>query len=869
MMQGPSPTKDDLKIQIEAMAAQAERDARIQGEELQQLRTEANAALQAQSSQFQAAATQYKNQYEAKAEEMSQTIKKMAQVEIDQRKARTQMQFSGVLTDASSKLRAETAEIARLRSAVDQMEKDAERQIAEHRTTLMTEANQAMQDTRQAVTSEAQLALNQQELELRNAELHAQALEMEASSSFLNMEEIAETKWSHAEQDIYRLKSELAEQVEKERQQRIQQEELKKEVDKVKQLNARGAEQNQEVVRQNSLLTNTAKDEIQRLNEILVDTSTKHRTAEERVEQLIADNASEKAKADREIEQLQDHVCSLQANIDELQASILAANRPRTNAQHFDLQTPPRAKAVAGDNDAGGNPTQPKIWPEVPNLGTQFPVDANQPGVKAGGNPAQAPEPQNAEDNFAQAPPAAAAEPAKDEKIKYHESEEIKLDGMPNINKFREWRLLLKEAVGNACSKPDLAFQWIHEVEQAKCWEDLADPGLFHILDAKLSTALSKIVSGEFKRQVMLKKEQASQEGKMIKGRQILWLIYEQYKLNVIDGNHLNLTDLYAVQLHGDNVVAFLNDWDGCISQLVRLPPPEEMEHLFLRQLKRSRQLELTISLYEQDVSLRGEERSYERLRKMINTYLATKKLDNNRNKSEQGRGRDGGFSNPAQQGDCQQFLKSKGKCSRGKDCPYRHDWNKIERRGRSQGHNQDRGGRDKSQRKDDKKGKGRGRGRGNGKGQSQDRGRNSSRSQSEGGRKRSESRQSHLRGKSPSGKPNRFPCKFYLDGKCTKGKDCNDWHPQQCKAFQKGKCEWGDRCSFLHPAKLVAARAEAAKNEKSAAAKAKAAKDKAAKKKAKAKAKGKARANVAQETEEDYDWGFDDDEPFEEPLDV
>ena len=51
------------------------------------------------------------------------------------------------LTDASSKLRNETAEIERLRSAVRKMEQDAERESAEQRTTLVAEATQAVHET--------------------------------------------------------------------------------------------------------------------------------------------------------------------------------------------------------------------------------------------------------------------------------------------------------------------------------------------------------------------------------------------------------------------------------------------------------------------------------------------------------------------------------------------------------------------------------------------------------------------------------------------------------------------------------------------------------------------------------------------------
>ena len=54
-------------------------------------------------------------------------------------------------------------------------------------------------------------------------------------------------------------------------------------------------------------------------------------------------------------------------------------------------------------------------------------------------------------------------------------------------------------------------------------------------------------------------------------------------------------------------------------------------------------------------------------------------------------------------------------------------------------------------------------------------------------------------RGKSPSGRTSRWPCKDYLRGTCNDS-FCEKWHPPECLFFKtKSGCRFGEKCSFAH----------------------------------------------------------------------
>ena len=63
----------------------------------------------------------------------------------------------------------------------------------------------------------------------------------------------------------------------------------------------------------------------------------------------------------------------------------------------------------------------------------------------------------------------------------------------------------------------------------------------------------------------------------------------------------------------------------------------------------------------------------------------------------------------------------------------------------------------------------------------------------------RKSSRTRSPRGKRPSGRMSRWPCKDYLRGTCNNS-FCEKWHPPECLFYKtKSGCRFGEKCSFAH----------------------------------------------------------------------
>ena len=70
------------------------------------------------------------------------------------------------------------------------------------------------------------------------------------------------------------------------------------------------------------------------------------------------------------------------------------------------------------------------------------------------------------------------------------------------------------------------------------------------VLDARIASALNKIIdNSHLKRRISLEEQKAQKEDRFLRGRQIAYLIYEQFRVTGTDSSAENCTDLFTTVL--------------------------------------------------------------------------------------------------------------------------------------------------------------------------------------------------------------------------------------------------------------------------------------------------------------------------------
>ena len=222
---------------------------------------------------------------------------------------------------------------------------------------------------------------------------------------------------------------------------------------------------------------------------------------------------------------------------------------------------------------------------------------------------------------------------------------------------------------------------------------------------------------------------------------------------------------IFTISFRNDENQEFDSKWDGILLSMTQIPSDDILEGLYKLRIRESEKLETVLELYDLETHQKKLGPDYHRLKTMVKRSIGQVVRNNNfgiRNgnfeKNEVVKNQ--GTKQRVQRilGDCWQW-ESNGQCVKGNNCSFRHDMNK---RGKSSPSNPSP---------------------------------NSFMRQNE--RKPSKTRSP--RGRSPSGRMFRWPCKDYLRGTCNNS-FCEKWHPPECLFYKnKNGCRFGEKCSFAH----------------------------------------------------------------------
>jgi len=149
---------------------------------------------------------------------------------------------------------------------------------------------------------------------------------------------------------------------------------------------------------------------------------------------------------------------------------------------------------------------------------------------------------------------------------------------------------------------------------------------------------LERILSGEFKRKVQVKEVELSTEGKMFVGRQVVFMMHDFFRITEVDSAMQDWDELIHVELKGDNLQQFYNDWDTACLNVRDLPDERIMETLYRKQLSKSESFKNTFALYNQDVAQARDRPDYTKLKNLLRLQLENPRLGRNKNALDRSR---------------------------------------------------------------------------------------------------------------------------------------------------------------------------------------------------------------------------------------
>ena len=344
---------------------------------------------------------------------------------------------------------------------------------------------------------------------------------------------------------------------------------------------------------------------------------------------------------------------------------------------------------------------------------------------------------------------------------------ELHFDKFPIPTTFACWKIRFKTEVCTCSQFPTEAMQWIKEVELVDSVDELRSSSSirgismpnFEVLDARIASALNKIIhNSQFKRRISLEEQKAQKKDRFLRGRQIAYLIYEYFRVTGANDSVEIHADLFTIGLRNDNIQEFHSKWDEHLSSMTQIPSDNILESLSKLTVRESDKLKTVLELYDLESHQKTAEPDYHILKTMVKTSIE-QNLQKKNFEARNGIMRQKPWSRIKGQNSVdKEFLdivgngKPTGQCTKGDNCSFRHEINK---RAKSTQPNP------------------------------------SPRSSTQQSVKNA-SRTRSPRGRNPSGKMARLPCKDYLKGTCTTP-FCEKWHLPECLFYKsENGCRFG-----------------------------------------------------------------------------
>ena len=157
---------------------------------------------------------------------------------------------------------------------------------------------------------------------------------------------------------------------------------------------------------------------------------------------------------------------------------------------------------------------------------------------------------------------------------------DLHFDKFPTPATFACRKIRFKTEVCTCSQFPTEALQWIKEVEMIDSVDDVKSCSAreiqmpnFEVLDARIASALNKIIhNSHFKRRISLEEQKAQKQDRFLRGRRIASLIYEYFRVTGANGFCRELCRPIHYVLRNDYNQEFDSKWDGILLSMTKNP---------------------------------------------------------------------------------------------------------------------------------------------------------------------------------------------------------------------------------------------------------------------------------------------------------
>ena len=142
----------------------------------------------------------------------------------------------------------------------------------------------------------------------------------------------------------------------------------------------------------------------------------------------------------------------------------------------------------------------------------------------------------------------------------------------------------------------------------------------FEVLDAKIASALNRIIlNSHFRRRVSLEEQKSPKRGPSPSRKTDCSLdLWVHFRVTGANDSVENYAELFTVVLRNDDIQEFDSKWDGILLSMTKIPHDDILEGLYKLRIRESEKLKTVLELYDLETHQKKLEPDYHRLKTMV-----------------------------------------------------------------------------------------------------------------------------------------------------------------------------------------------------------------------------------------------------------